>query len=135
MAAAALPEHVAVHRHGETNLADLIVGCAAFVTDRSSLVHDAAYLNRPVILCRFDDGTSVPGLAPDTGDPGAGLGPVQPDPDAALEAVVALVESGCPAPSRQVEFADGRCCERAVERIRALTEPAAPTDVYDSARA
>jgi hypothetical protein len=130
---AALPEHVSVHRHGESNVADLLVGCAAFVTDRSWLVHEAGYLNRPVVLCRFDDGRAVPGLAPHTEDPGAGLGPVCPDPDSALETVVGLVESGCAATERDVEFRDGRCCERAYERIRALAGPASAGEVYGTA--
>jgi glycosyltransferase involved in cell wall biosynthesis len=126
-----LPEHVAVHRHGEAKTVDLIVDCAAFVTDRSSLVHEAGYLGRPVVLCRFDDGSAVPGLAPGGGEPGDGLGPVRTDPEAALDAVVALLESGCPAPARDVEFRDGQCCERAYQAIRASAEPAPPTDVHD----
>jgi hypothetical protein len=125
------PEHVAVHLHGEAKAADLIVDCAAFVTDRSSLVHEAGYLGRPVVLCRFDDGSVVPGLAPAGGEPGDGLGPVRTDPEAALDAVVALLESGCPTPARDVEFRDGQCCERAYQAIRVSAQPAPPQDVYD----
>ncbi|HEX3829876.1 MAG TPA: glycosyltransferase [Sporichthyaceae bacterium] len=129
-AAVAVPEHVIVHRHGEAKASDLIVGCAAFVTDRSSLVHEAGYLGRPVVLCRFDDGSAVPGLAPNGGEPGDGLGPICTEPEAALDAVVGLLESGCPSPARDVEFRDGQCCERAYRAIRAGGEPAAPQDVY-----
>ncbi len=117
----AVPEHVIVHRHGEASAADLIVGCAAFVTDRSSLVHEAGYLGRPVVLCRFDDGSAVPGLAPNGGEPGDGLGPVATEPEVALDTVVGLLESGCPSPARDVEFRDGQCCERAYQAIRAAS--------------
>ncbi|HEX3611730.1 MAG TPA: glycosyltransferase [Sporichthyaceae bacterium] len=121
--ALSVPGSVTVHRLDPAAPSGLPITCAVLVTDHSTLRHDAAYLGRRVVLCRFPS-APIPGLAPGRTALDESFGAVLTDPEATVEALVTLLESGPPTRAGQAEFADGRCCERVVEAVRAAGRPA-----------
>lgn len=136
-----LPEHVSVMRFTDCDIQEVIAQGALLVTDYSSLAFEAAYLNRPVVYYQFDAEEFFSGSHVYTRGswsyPENGFGPVCPDTDSALDAIVALLERDCePDPvyagrmNDTFEFRDGNCCRRAFQRIKAMETPPARSELY-----
>ncbi len=136
-----LPPEISVARFCDVDIQELLAGAVALVTDFSSLAFDAAYIDRPVVYYQFDTEAFYGGHVYTSGYwsyPEHGFGPVCPDTDSALDAIIGLIESGgTPEPSyaqrilQTFEFRDGGCCERTVARIRALEKPPTSAELYD----
>jgi len=138
------PGQLMVSPSGSTDIQELIAGAAIFVTDYSSGAFDAAYLHRAVVYHQFDADAyfAQPYLHPrgSWNHRDHGFGPVCVDPESALDAIIALIESGCaPEPryaermTRAFSFRDGNCCARVHRRIRELEGPVPETDLYEPA--
>jgi glycosyltransferase involved in cell wall biosynthesis len=135
-----LAPEIDVARFCDVDIQELLAGAVALVTDFSSLAFDAAYIDRPVVYYQFDTEAFYAGHVYTSGYwsyPEHGFGPVCPDSDSALDAIVGLIESGgTPEPEyarriqKTFEFRDGGCCERTVERIRALEKLATAAEMY-----
>jgi hypothetical protein len=136
-----LPPEVSVQRFCDVDIQELLAGAVALVTDFSSLAFDAAYIDRPVVYYQFDAEDFYGNHVYTRGYwnyPEHGFGPVCNDADSALDAIVALLENGGTAEpeyarrmAETFEFRDGGCCERTVQRIRALERPATAAEMYD----
>lgn len=127
-----LPSHVkALTFHGQ-DVQRMFARSALLVTDYSSMVFNAAYIERPVVYFQFDQARMFGGGHVGRGGyfdyERDGFGPVATTVDAAVEAIVAgladgrrdphaeyLARIGAAFPSR-----DGRCCERVTAAIEAL---------------
>lgn len=131
-----LPAHVEPLEFAGRDIQQLIADTALMVTDYSSMVFNAAYLDRPVVYFQFDADQVLGGGH--TGRRGYfdyerdGFGPVC---DTAGQAVAAVRDclSGhrrAPAPQYLERIAatfperDGRCCERTVAAVEDLTKRA-----------
>jgi len=128
-----LPGHVVARRFDQVDVQRLIADAAALVTDYSSLANDAAYAGRPVVYYQFDrteffGGADFRRLG-DWDYERDGFGPVTGTADATVAALERIAAAG--GAERQYAerirdafpLRDGRCCERVVAAIRALTPP------------
>lgn len=125
-----LPSHVDALRYADHDVQHLFAAARVMVTDYSSVVFNAAYVDRPVVYFQFD--AERVRLGGHLGREGYfdyerdGFGPVAFDLSSAEEAVVAAARTGVVPPAYAERAAaafpdrDGRCCERVVERIRQL---------------
>jgi hypothetical protein len=128
-----LPPEISLRRFADVDIQQLLADSVGLVTDFSSLAFDAAYIDRPVVYYQFDADAFAAGhiYTPGYWDyPQHGFGPVCPDAESALDAIVAMIESGgtpqFPYAQRIAEtfaFRDGNCCERAYRRIKAMESP------------
>lgn len=127
-----LPTHVkALTFHGQ-DVQRLFARSALMVTDYSSMVFNAAYIERPVVYFQFDQermfGGSHVGRAGYFSYERDGFGPVVNSVDAAVEATVDALAAGRRAPADEYlarinatfPLRDGRCCERVTAAIEAL---------------
>lgn len=117
------------HRFCSADLARVFARTAVLITDYSSISWNVAYLGRPTIYYRFDEGPVFDG-----GHVGRVrnssqqqlFGPSTANEDELLDHVEALLRGGDPvAPDlRRIEstfaFHDGRCCERVANAIAAI---------------
>ena len=130
----ALPEHVELGHYSSDDVQGLLARAAVVVSDYSSLAFEAAYIERPVVHFQFDastfyDGTHV--YQKGTWEYATqGFGPVVEDLPAALSAIESAVQSSGERAPEYLErarsafpYRDGRCCERVVASIEALSEP------------
>jgi len=94
------------------------------------MAFNTAYLDRPVVYFQFDRDRVLGGEH--VGSRGYfdyerdGYGPVVLEPEAAVDALVTVLEKGlAPEHRRRIEDAfplrDGRCCERVTEAVLAST--------------
>lgn len=125
-----LPPHVDPLRYADHDVQRLFAAARVMVTDYSSVVFNAAYVDRPVVYFQFD--AERVRLGGHLGRQGYfdyerdGFGPVAFDLEAAEEAVVGAARTGLVTDLYAGRVAtafpdrDGRCCERVVERIKAL---------------
>lgn len=134
----ALPSHIEVVRYRDRNVQEVIVESAAAVTDYSSIVFDAAFIDRPVLYFQFDrnqvfggDHIVRPGYFSYDDD---GFGPVAATTDEALTALAELVARTHPdldeyAERRKRTFTLSRKenCKRAYRAILATTRKVSPT--------
>lgn len=130
---AELPEHVRTHHFSRVDVQALIADAAVLVTDYSSLASEAAYAGRPVVYYQFDrdeffGGTGFRRLGRWSYERD-GFGPVTRTVLEAVAAVGRIARHGGPEPTyadrieRGFPLRDGRCCERTVSAIRAITAP------------
>ena len=131
-----LPEHVEPLEFTGRDVQQLIADTALMVTDYSSMVFNAAYLDRPAVYFQFDADRVLGGGH--TGRHGYydyerdGFGPVCSRAEQAVAAVREAVSGGrrAPAPHYRQRIAaafperDGRCCERTVAAVEDLTKSA-----------
>jgi glycosyltransferase involved in cell wall biosynthesis len=129
-----LPGHVEPLSFAGTDVQAVYARCALLVTDYSSVAFNTAYIDRPLVYFQFDRDRMLGG-----GHVGRhgyfdyqrdGFGPVVEDLDAAIRAMVEAIERGpTPAPLYQARIdatfgeRDGRCCERVVAAVEALSRP------------
>ncbi len=131
MAGVRLPDHVLPLRYGDTDVQRLFARAAVMVTDYSSTVFNAAYIDRPVSYFQFD--RELVEAGGHVGRKGYfdwerdGFGPVSFTADDAVSDIVATVEAGrrlrepyATRAARTFPERDGRCCERIVAAIEAL---------------
>jgi hypothetical protein len=125
-----LPSHVVAQRFSTVDIQTVLARAAAFVTDYSSLAMEAAYLERPVVYYQFDRDAFYSGRLYQPGDwsyQQQGFGPVTESADAVVDALETIARGGGAAPEylgrmqRTFPFRDGRCSERIVAAIRAIT--------------
>ncbi|MFN0283774.1 MAG: CDP-glycerol glycerophosphotransferase family protein [Kineosporiaceae bacterium] len=127
-----LPEHVQPLSFEGANAQRLFASAAVLVTDYSSMAFNAAYVDRPVVYFQFDlERVRAGGHLGRAGYfeyPRDGFGPVATTVEGAVGEITDVVARGCtPAPeyARRIEETfvdrDGRCCERVVAEIQALT--------------
>jgi glycosyltransferase involved in cell wall biosynthesis len=128
-----LPAHVEPLEFTGRDVQQLIADTALMVTDYSSMVFNAAYLDRPVVYFQFDADRVLGGGH--IGRPGYydyerdGFGPVCTSAEQAVAAVRAAVSGRrrAPAPEYLQRIAatfpdrDGRCCERTVAAVEDLS--------------
>jgi glycosyltransferase involved in cell wall biosynthesis len=131
-----LPAHVEPLEFTGRDVQQLIADTALMVTDYSSMVFNAAYLDRPAVYFQFDADRVLGGGH--TGRHGYydyerdGFGPVCSRAEQAVAAVRGAVSGGrrAPAPEYLQRIAaafperDGRCCERTVAAVEDLTKSA-----------
>jgi len=130
-----LPAHVEPLEFTGRDVQQLIADTALMVTDYSSMVFNAAYLDRPAVYFQFDADRVLGG-----GHIGRrgyydyvrdGFGPVCASAEQAVAAVRRAVSGGrrSPAPEyaeridRAFPVRDGRCCERTIAAVEELTTP------------
>lgn len=132
-----LPAHVEAFSYAGNDVQELFARAAVLVTDYSSIAFNAAYIERPVVYFQFDaerveNGGHVgrKGYFSYARD---GFGPVVPDLETCLAAIIEAVESGpgpLPEYQRRIEetfpLRDGRCCKRVVDAIAASARPWSP---------
>lgn len=129
-----LPPWVSMHPYEQSDSQALLARAALTITDYSSQAFEAAYVECPVVYYQFDQVDFFSGSH--VGRKGAweyvadGFGPVATTRDEALDAIRdALSRDGPREPylSRMraaFPYRDGRCCERTIESILSLTQPA-----------
>ncbi len=126
-----LPSNVRAVTFSGEDVQDLIAHAAVLVTDFSSMVFNAAYIDRPSVYFQFDGDRVLNGAH--VGRRGYfdyrrdGFGPVTETVEDAVHAVRETVEHGRePGEPFRSRIAatfperDGRCCERVVNAIEAL---------------
>lgn len=131
MARVRLPQHVLSLRYDDSDVQRLFARAAIMVTDYSSTVFNAAYIDRPVSYFQFD--REVVEAGGHVGKKGYfdwerdGFGPVSFTVADAVSDIVATVEAGrrlsgpyAARAARTFPERDGRCCERTVAAIEAL---------------
>jgi len=131
MAGVHFPEHVLPLRYEDTDVQRLFARAAVMVTDYSSTVFNAAYIDRPVSYFQFD--RELVEAGGHVGRKGYfewerdGFGPVSFTVDDAVSDILATVNAGrrlsqpyADRAARTFPERDGRCCERIVAAIEAL---------------
>jgi glycosyltransferase involved in cell wall biosynthesis/CDP-glycerol glycerophosphotransferase (TagB/SpsB family) len=126
-----LPDHVLPLRYEDTDVQRLFARAAVMVTDYSSTVFNAAYIDRPVSYFQFD--RELVEAGGHVGKKGYfdwerdGFGPVSSTVEDAVSDIVATVTAGrrlrepyAARAARTFPERDGRCCERIVAAIEAL---------------
>ncbi|MDD7465767.1 MAG: CDP-glycerol glycerophosphotransferase family protein [Actinomycetaceae bacterium] len=109
------------------NYKEMFASAAALVTDYSSVAFDFAYLRKPVIYTQFDAAKffATQGYSQGYFDYHKhGFGPVVSDIDAAVDALVALIDNGCSLDSTYLgriddffAYSDRNNCERVAATI------------------
>ena len=134
-----LPEHVLRLSFADNDVQELFARAAVMVTDYSSMAFNAAYINRALVYFQFDHDRV--GSGEHLGRRGYfnyerdGFGPVTYTVPDALSAIAGVVGSGrSPSPMYQARIdasfplRDGRCCERVVHEIEALSRRLSPAE-------
>jgi glycosyltransferase involved in cell wall biosynthesis len=129
-----VPAWVSTHSYDSSDVQELLARAAITVTDYSSQAFEAAYLECPVVYYQFDrddffSGTHAyrKGSWDYVAD---GFGPVTYTHDAAIAAIRDALAQGQPVEPylgrmrAAFPHRDGRCCERTLASIIALTVPA-----------
>jgi CDP-glycerol glycerophosphotransferase (TagB/SpsB family) len=130
------PASVDVHRYEDVDLQEIFARSAMMITDYSSNVVEAAYLQRPVIYFQFDRAEFFSGLhgrrRGQWSDDHDGFGPVVERASDVLDELEHLVNVGVtpqePYATRMAEafaFRDGKSCERVFDSIVAARRPPA----------
>jgi glycosyltransferase involved in cell wall biosynthesis len=144
-----VPEHVTTLSYEGNDVQEYFARARVLVTDYSSIAFNAAYLERPVVYFQFDADAVLSGAH--VGQRGYfdyerdGFGPVTPDREAAVRAIIDAVEhGGPPLPEYQRRIEEtfpqrgGGCSERVVQAVLAagrrdvsdepVRPPEAPTE-------
>ena len=128
LSATDLPAHVSVAGYQTHDVQEVLAGARCVITDYSSVVFDAALIERPVLYFQFDKDEFFSGSH--IGRPGYfdydrdGFGPVAGDLDGAERLLVEMIGRGpkmaepyLARTRKAFPLADGRACERVVARV------------------
>lgn len=134
-----LPDHVLRLSFADNDVQELFARAAVMVTDYSSMAFNAAYINRALVYFQFDH--ERVGSGEHLGRRGYfdyerdGFGPVTYTVSEALSAIGGVLEGGrSPSPTYQARIdaafplRDGRCCERVIGEIEALSRRMSPAE-------
>lgn len=127
-----LPPIIQSFTFAKDDVQEVFSRAAAFVTDYSSMAFDVAYIHRPIVYFQFDLASLNSGAH--FGRAGYfdyerdGFGPVAHTPDQVVATIAETIAHGrVPSPTYRARMdaafplRDGKCCERALEEIRAST--------------
>jgi glycosyltransferase involved in cell wall biosynthesis len=134
-----LPKHVRGMSFADNDVQELFARSAVMVTDYSSMAFNAAYIERPLVYFQFDhadiragDHLGRRGYFDYERD---GFGPVAYTLPAAIAAIVEVVRRGpSPMPTYRSRIEatfplrDGRCSERVVTEIEAMSRRLSPAE-------
>lgn len=129
-----VPEHVTTLSYQGSDVQEYFARSRVLVTDYSSIAFNAAYLERPVVYFQFDADAVLSGAH--VGQRGYfeyerdGFGPVTPDRESTVRAIIEAVEhGGAPLPEYQRRIEEtfpqrgGGCSERVVQAVLSAGRP------------